>query len=235
RLQHAVLFTLEIDGQTRLEQPVSAERLMPLAVEVDAPVNILQDFIEPLRSILQADGKRVKTFCLCFEQPSGMLPSLPWELILQKGLRCRVIRQPYLPFTYEVPRQFDIILCAYAASAAQAAKLAGDVRKKARAICDLYNATTLHVYADQATYDILAKIRWPAREGFHVKQYNPHQRARQQRSASPDVLDVHNDFLTWITNTFPATRAADIVHFMTPTYRGSTDVGIELPNFTVLG
>jgi len=240
--QQTILFTLEIDGQTRLEQPVSADRLMPLASVVEVPTSVRDDFIEPLRGILEAGGTRIKTIFLSFELPCGMLPSLPWDLLLQKELGCRVIRKSYLTNTSELPRQFDIILCActelpkQAPDLAevvrkQAQNLAGDVRKVARAICDLYNAATLHVYCDRTTFDFLKKTRWPVRAGFQVAVYKPPVPTSAPATTRSAVLaNVESEFLAWVSATFPEARAADIVHFIAPTYRGLSEAGIVLPN-----
>ena len=158
------------------------------------------------------------------DPPNSVLSIVPWEALLQKALRTRLVRLSFFPESLFFPHwdTLDIVICASTAKAKQAIPIAQSVPRLATQILDTQKTrTTIHIFADAQNYNALktklaSKIAGKGEHG--VVLYDPAKAAayeapRRTRQVIDEREKVTNPWLRWMMDSL-AGQTIDLVHFV---------------------
>jgi hypothetical protein len=228
-----VVFELFLSG-------VRSVRVQVLASEMELPESLKTVaekyfYVEPVftipesvtTSLLDAMADRANQgdpLWLAVEPPASVLSIVPWESLLQKALRTRLMRLSSFPTNNYFPHwdTLDIVVCASSPKAKVDIPVDKAVPDLAKQILDTQKLkTTIHIFADQKYYDALKtklapKIAAPGEHG--VVLYDPGQAAeyevpRRTRRIVDERDKVTNPWLRWMMDSL-AGQTVDLVNFV---------------------
>jgi hypothetical protein len=228
----AVVFELLVNGEPVFHQHVDAGALrLPTSFEDARRLTyreprfaIPRHLLEEIRSHTRGLPRGAPIW-LELAHPTGTLPLLPWERMLQS--RVPVLRRPYFDLQPDpYIDAFDVVLCASAPAAKDNFDAAALLLRVTREIIDgLPERAVVHVFADRATHgavqqDLVGLARSsPAGRGT-IRVHDPEESAAYtvppgDGHASGAVEVIQNPWLRWIHASFVGSgRSVDVVHFI---------------------
>jgi hypothetical protein len=115
-----VIFELEVDGKTVVEGIASPDDIgLPINLQQarqskeEVKFSLPRSMIRAIQQGLKREGEKNIPLWLKFISPSGYLPLVPWEPLLQSSLKVPILRFPYYALQpVSSPDSLDIVLCA---------------------------------------------------------------------------------------------------------------------------
>jgi hypothetical protein len=181
-----------------------------------------------LGQVVQQNGRPL---WLSFPQPSGYLPVVPWESLLQSRLQVPILRLCYTEVQPVVSSaSLDVVVCfSFPAAkvriqALQPAEVIGYYFDHIPENIRLY--TTFHVFADAGVQYVLSDVR-ARHPDCKIKIYDPGLASRydvpeQDPSAESSTVDLESPWLLWMRDGM-GSISADLVHFFCHGYLGRED------------
>lgn len=168
---------------------------------------------------------------LSFPLPSGYLPVVPWESLLQSRLQVPILRLCYTEVQPIVSsRSLDVVVC----FSFPAAKTRIQALKPAEVIAyyfdhipeNIRQYTTFHVFADAGVQDVL-KIVNARHADCKIKVYDPGMASRyevpeQDPTPEGSTVELESPWLLWMRDAMGSV-SADLVHFFCHGYLGRED------------
>jgi len=181
-----------------------------------------------LGQVVQENGQPL---WLSFAQPSGYLPVVPWELLLQSRLKVPILRLSYTelqPVVSSASR--DIVVC----FSFPAAKVRCQSLQPPEVIHyyfdhipeNIRQYSTFHVFADAGFQYVLNDVR--ARHAdYKIQIYDPALASRYEvpePNSTPEssTVELESPWLLWMRNAMGSV-SADLVHFFCHGYLGRED------------
>jgi hypothetical protein len=228
-----VLFDISIDGkQAGLLDATVEEVGLPLTLgqarikqTSDSDYGLPDHIGAALEHVVLGGGEPL---WLSFPQPSGYLPIIPWELLLNRRLDVPILRLCYTSVQPIVSTQsLDIIVCFSFPVSKQVMNPKEVIYYFFDHIPDnIQRYTTFHVFADAAVQPVLVDVR-NRKPQCQINIYDPRQASQYEvpsanTSPSDSVSEVESPWLLWIRDAM-GSRSADVVHFFCHGYLGRED------------
>lgn len=225
-----ILVRLQCGTKTRYEGSVLASemRLGPTLAAVsgnagvgrlDMPARVIDGIAAQIK-----DWPRDRPVWLRLGSPSGHLPTVPWENLLQRKLRVPMLRLPDvgLPATPGV-RTLEIVVCASASQQDAPYDLNKCLMRVVEQVRDtMPGKTRVQVFTDDARQR--ARLRETCPE---VVVHTPP--AELRAGDEPRMADVvENGWLRWMIDALGDEAAIDIVHFVCPALLTATFGSLKL-------
>ncbi len=233
RGDNQVLFDITFDGQPQgLLQATVDEIRLPLTLaqarsfqSSDANYQLPSHISAALDNVIPHDGTPL---WLSFPLPSGYLPIVPWEQLLEPRLQVPILRLSYTQVQPIVSSQtLDIIVCFSFPVAKQVMAPEAIINYYFDHIpANIARCTTFHVFADVAVQPLLQQVRARKPE-CNLQIYSPEQ-ARQYEvpeanpTPSASSAELDSPWLLWIRDAMGST-SADLVHFFCHGYLARED------------
>jgi hypothetical protein len=189
--------------------------------------------IHALASVLRGSEAPAEPLWLRFSVPSGLLPVIPWERLLQPHLGVSILRLPYHPILTPAPqRSLDSVICFSSPKTMYSMSAEAIADAFVRQIpTDLAAYTTFHLFADTDVQPVLAEVKKEFGDKFDINVYDPHNApsaisARSRKGAS-SANAIQNPWLVWMRDALDG-RSADIVHFLCHCYLNRADGALAL-------
>ncbi|QPK65362.1 hypothetical protein IVG45_10715 [Methylomonas sp. LL1] len=164
-----------------------------------------------------------KPLWLYIDYPSGYLPLIPWERLFQSILKIPILRLPYLDIQPVTSRaSLDVVICMSLRGAPNEVAHEAIIEKLLSQIpSGLTSATTLHLFANQASQAALRQLAESFYSQYQIILYDPAKAPSYTEAYTQAVAsltrDVENPWLLWIANALHG-RSADVVHFLCEGY-----------------
>jgi hypothetical protein len=225
-----ILVRLQCGARTRYEGSVLASemRLAPTLAAVsgnagvgklDMPARVIDGIAAQLK-----DWPRDRPVWLRLGSPSGHLPAVPWEHLLQRKLGVPMLRLPEigLPATPGL-RTLEIVVCASASQQDAPYDLNKCLTRVVDQVRDTMPGNTrLQVFTDDAGERARLRETFP-----EVVVHTPPSELRAGDEPQPAGL-VENGWLRWMIDALGDEAAIDIVHFVCPAQLTATFGSLKL-------
>ncbi len=229
---HAV-FAFEAARRELVRSRVSLEHLgLPADLDgirgyryTDPPFVIPAPVLRELRPAIRAALGPDKPLWLELATPTGYLPTVPWERLLQPALNTPILRLPHVAIAPAVTVDvLDIVLCGSAPAAKGSYpvdQLLHSITRRLVEEASRWNKTIIHIFVDERVHgalkSLLGDLAAPAKWG-QVRLYNPEDAvAYGSIGRSTTIAEqpgrLENPWLRWIADAL-AGRSADVVHFL---------------------
>jgi len=231
-----VLFEVKVnDEQVGLLEATVSEIGLPLTLSAarsiqsdESSYRIPTHIAAALRQVAQESGEPL---WLSFPQPSGYLPIVPWESLLQPHVQVPILRLSYTKVQPVISQgSLDVVVCFSFPAAkvrSQALKPEDVIRYYFDHIPEnIRQYTTFHVFADAGVQNVLADVR-SSHSDCKIKVYDPAMAARyEEPEAEPDpegsVADLESPWFLWARDAM-GKCSADIAHFFCHGFLGRED------------
>jgi hypothetical protein len=187
-----------------------------------------------LASVLRDSESAADPLWIRFSAPSGLLPIVPWERLLQPHLGVPILRLPYHPILPPAPqRSLDSVICFSSPKSQHSVSAEAIADAFIRQIpADLAAYTTFHLFADAEVQPVLHDVKKDFGAKFDINIYDPAGApdaisAVKGRKGSKPAGNIQNPWLIWMRDALRG-RSADIVHFLCHCYLNRQDGALAL-------
>src|SRR5260370_9675001 len=231
-----VLFEVKVnDEKVGLLEATVSEIGLPLSLtqalsiqRTESNYKVPDHIAAALGQVVQQNGQPV---WLAFPLPSGYLPVVPWESLLQSRLQVPILRLGYTEVQPVISSgSLDVVVC----FSFPAAKMRIQALQPAEVIHyyfdhvpeNIRQYTTFHVFVDASAQYVLKDVL-ARHSDCRIRVYDPGMASRydvpeQDSTPEASTAELESPWLLWMRDAM-STLSADLVHFFCHGYLGRED------------